>query len=43
MAADDHIECYHASTVPVKEYLEVIEGAGVRSERMVRAGPESNR
>ena len=25
--------CYHISTVPVKEYLEVIGGAGVRGGR----------
>jgi hypothetical protein len=27
-------EGYHISTVPVKEYLEVIGGAGVRGERI---------
>jgi len=27
-------ECYHVSTVPVKEYLEVIEKIGFRGERM---------
>jgi hypothetical protein len=34
MVAEFQRECYHRSTVPVKEYLEVIGGAGVRGGRM---------
>jgi len=30
MVAEFQRECYHNSTVPVKEYLEVIGGAGLR-------------
>jgi hypothetical protein len=33
MMADFQRRCYHISTVPVKEYLEVIGGAGVRGGR----------
>ena len=34
MVAEFQRECYHTSTVPVKEYLEVIGGARVRGGRM---------
>jgi hypothetical protein len=34
LVAEFQRECYHNSTVPVKEYLEVIGGAGVRDRRM---------
>ncbi len=34
VVAEFQRECYHNSTVPVKEYLEVIGGAGVRGRRM---------
>jgi hypothetical protein len=34
MVAEFQRECYHVSTVPVKEYLQVIGGAGVRDRRM---------
>jgi hypothetical protein len=34
VVAEFQRECYHNSTVPVKEYLEVIGGAGVRDGRM---------
>ena len=33
MVAEFQRECYHNSTVPVKEYLEVIGGARVRGEK----------
>jgi hypothetical protein len=36
VVAEIQRECYHNSTVPVKEYLEVIGGAGVRGGRMER-------
>jgi hypothetical protein len=34
MVAEIQRKCYHISTVPVKEYLEVIGGARVRGGRV---------